>query len=47
MRLSSGDIYTGFFADGLYEGEGTLAYAKARPDGRTQDSGTWHFGRRD
>jgi len=45
LRLATGDVYTGTFADGLYEGEGTLVYAKARPDGRTQDSGTWHFGR--
>jgi len=45
LRLASGDVYTGAFADGLYEGEGTLVYAKARPDGRTQDTGTWHFGR--
>ena len=45
LRLASGDVYTGAFADGLYEGEGTLVYAKARPDGRAQDTGTWHFGR--
>jgi hypothetical protein len=28
----------------LYEGEGTLTYAKPRPDGRTYDSGIWRFG---
>ncbi len=44
LRLASGDVYTGTFANGLYEGEGALVYAKARPDGRTQESGTWHFG---
>jgi hypothetical protein len=45
LRLASGDVYTGAFVDGMYEGEGTLVYAKPRADGRTQDSGTWHFGR--
>jgi len=45
LRLASGDVYTGGFANGVYEGEGTLVYAKALPDGRTQDTGTWHFGR--
>ena len=44
LRLASGDVYTGTFANGLYEGEGAMVYAKARPDGRTQESGTWHFG---
>ena len=45
LRLASGDVYTGAFADSMYEGEGTLVYAKPRADGRTQESGTWHFGR--
>jgi hypothetical protein len=29
----------------LYEGQGTLTYAKPRADGRTRDTGTWRYGR--
>ena len=45
LRRPSGDLYRGNFAYGVFEGEGTLTYASPRPDGRTQDSGLWHFGR--
>ena len=44
LRLANGDVYEGAFANGLYEGQGTLTYAKPKPDGRKQDSGSWHFG---
>jgi hypothetical protein len=44
MKLANGDHYKGGFAYGLYEGEGTLTLAKPRPDGKTQQSGTWRYG---
>ena len=44
FRQKNGDVYEGAFANGMFEGQGTLTYAKPRPDGRKQDSGTWHFG---
>jgi hypothetical protein len=45
LRLSSGDVYKGHFEYGLYDGEGTLTFAAPQADGRTQDTGTWHYGR--
>ncbi|HYC47817.1 MAG TPA: C13 family peptidase [Burkholderiales bacterium] len=45
LRLPNGDVYQGSFARGLYEGEGVLTYAKPQADGRTQDKGTWRYGR--
>lgn len=44
LRQANGDAYKGKFAHGLYEGLGTLVYATPRADGRTQDSGVWHYG---
>jgi len=44
LALANGDVYEGGFADGFYEGQGTLTYAKARPDGRKQESGVWRYG---
>jgi hypothetical protein len=44
LRLANGDVYRGAFAHGMYEGQGTLTYAKPKPDGRKQDSGFWHYG---
>ena len=44
LKLKNGDVYKGGFAEGVYDGQGTLTYAKARPDGRTQDSGVWRYG---
>lgn len=44
LRFANGDVYRGGFANGLYEGEGTYTYAKPRPDGRTQQAGTWRSG---
>jgi hypothetical protein len=46
LKLANGDVYEGRFAYGLYDGEGTLTYAKPQADGRTRDSGRWRFGRR-
>ena len=45
LRTAEGDIYKGSFAHGLYDGQGTLTYAKPRPDGTTTESGIWRFGR--
>lgn len=44
-RYPNGDVYRGNFARGAFEGEGTLTYAKARNDGRSKDSGIWHYGK--
>jgi hypothetical protein len=44
LTLANGDVYEGGFAEGFYEGQGTLTYAKARPDGRKQESGIWRYG---
>src|SRR5262249_41853121 len=33
------------FRYGEYEGQGTLTYAKAQSDGRTEDAGVWQYGR--
>lgn len=44
LRLANGDVYKGGFAHGMYDGKGTLTYAKARPDGRTEESGIWRYG---
>lgn len=45
LRLANGDVYRGGFRYGQYDGQGTLTYAKAQDDGRTEDSGLWEFGR--
>lgn len=42
---ANGDVYRGSFLYGAFGGEGTLTYAVAQPDGRTQDSGVWVMGR--
>jgi hypothetical protein len=44
LRLPNGDVYEGAFANGMYEGPGTLTYAKPRPDGRTHETGNWTYG---
>ena len=45
LRLANGDLYRGGFRYGEYDGQGTLTYAKAQSDGRTEDAGVWEFGR--
>lgn len=45
LHLDNGDIYRGGFNYGMYEGQGTLVYAKPQGDGRTQDTGLWEYGR--
>jgi hypothetical protein len=45
LRLPNGDVYRGSFRYGEYDGQGTLTYAKAQSDGRTEDSGLWEYGR--
>jgi hypothetical protein len=45
LRQANGDEYVGQFANGFYEGQGTLTYATPGEDGRTHDSGVWRFGR--
>src|SRR5207237_8980059 len=35
------DIYEGEFKNGAFEGQGTVVYAKARADGRTEARGLW------
>lgn len=45
LRLANGDVYRGGFRYGQYDGQGTLTYAKAQGDGRTEDAGVWEFGR--
>lgn len=44
LRLANGDVYRGKFSYGEYDGQGTLTYAKAQSDGRTQDTGIWQYG---
>ncbi len=44
LRFANGDAYRGAFAHGVYEGQGTLTFAAARPDGRTQETGIWRYG---
>jgi hypothetical protein len=44
LTAANGDVYEGGFADGFFEGQGTLTYAKARPDGRREESGLWRYG---
>jgi hypothetical protein len=44
LKLPNGDVYRGGFLNGLYHGEGTLAYAKPRPDGRKEERGPWRYG---
>ena len=45
MHLPNGDVYVGHFTYGMFDGEGTLTYAKAQSDGRLQDTGIWRAGR--
>jgi hypothetical protein len=45
LRLPNGDVYGGQFNYGIYDGQGTLTYAKPRPDGSTEVSGVWRYGR--
>ncbi len=45
LHRANGDVYKGGFQYGEFDGEGTLTYAKAQSDGRTQDSGVWQYGR--
>jgi len=44
LHLANGDVYRGHFEHGLYDGVGTLTYAKPKPDGRTEQAGTWKLG---
>jgi hypothetical protein len=44
LRLANGDVYRGGFRWGEYDGQGTLTYAKAQADGRTEDAGLWEYG---
>lgn len=44
LRLANGDVYRGSFSFGQYDGQGTLTYAKAQSDGRTEDAGVWEYG---
>lgn len=45
LHLDNGDVYRGEFKHGMYDGQGTLSYAKPQSDGRTQDTGVWTYGR--
>lgn len=45
LRLANGDVYRGSFRYGEFDGQGTLTYAKAQGDGRTEDTGLWEYGR--
>jgi hypothetical protein len=45
LRTARGDEYRGGFKYGMYDGEGEMRYATPQKDGRTRDSGTWHYGR--
>ena len=45
--FADGSTYEGELEFGQFHGQGTLKYAKPRPDGRTEESGTWRFGRLD
>lgn len=47
LKLPNGDEYQGGFQRGAYEGQGTLKYARARAEGRTQETGVWHRGKLD
>lgn len=44
LRFANGDVYRGNFIYGEYHGQGTLTYAKAQSDGRTEDAGLWEYG---
>ena len=45
LKLPGGDVYKGAFERGVYHGEGVLTYGKPQPDGRTEERGTWRYGR--
>lgn len=47
LRTAKGDVYRGQFKFGRYDGKGELTYATPQKDGRTNDVGTWSFGRLD
>jgi hypothetical protein len=43
--FADGSTYEGELEYGQFHGQGTLKHAKPRPDGRTEESGIWRFGR--
>lgn len=45
LHLKNGDVYHGGFSYGIYDGQGTLTYAKPQSDGRAEDTGIWEYGR--
>jgi hypothetical protein len=47
LRNAKGDEYRGGFKYGMFDGEGEIRYAVPQKDGRTRDSGAWHYGQLD
>ena len=43
--FADGNTYEGELQLGQFHGQGTLKYAEPRPDGRTEETGIWRFGR--